>query len=71
MSETTKTKLGDEPALPIHSQYYRRCCDGLTKRELFAALAMVGILANDMVWESVPKAAVEHADALLAELDKQ
>ena len=48
---------------------------GLTKRELFAAMAMQGLCANE-TWElnHVPKQtasdAVEYADALLKELAK-
>lgn len=46
---------------------------GLTKRELFAALAMAGILAHSN-WQAEPvpgaAAAVGYADALLAELAK-
>ncbi len=49
---------------------------GLTKRELIAAMAMQGIVANsatDTVYEptEVAKAAVEYADSLLTELQKQ
>ncbi|MGZ3686652.1 MAG: hypothetical protein ACXWPM_00715 [Bdellovibrionota bacterium] len=49
---------------------------GLTKRELFAAMAMQGIVTNDHVDgvgdpERHAKLAVHHADALLAELAKE
>lgn len=46
---------------------------GMTKRELFAAMAMQGILtdrANMVVGKHPSRQAVEYADALLAELDK-
>lgn len=46
---------------------------GVTKRELFAAMAMQAYLSNPATWEigtreQLCKAAVEHADALLAAL---
>lgn len=45
--------------------------DGLTKRELFAMAAMQGFCSDsNMNLEGIPKAAVDMADALLAELDK-
>ena len=58
----------DLPAFPIHGPLF---ATGLTKRELFAAMAMQGILANPS-WDvhDVPVVAVEAADALLAELAK-
>lgn len=46
---------------------------GLTKRELFAAMAMQGLLANserDAEAEGFARDAVRSADALLAELAK-
>lgn len=51
-----------------------RC--GLTKREYFAGLAMQGIVASTTnedaaSEEKVAKWAVQHADALLAELEKE
>lgn len=47
-------------------------CELITKRELFAALAMQGLLAypEEMEFNSVSKTAVRHADALIAELSK-
>ena len=43
---------------------------GMTKRELFAAMAMQGLLANDDVPLSyIGAAAVKQADALLAALE--
>ena len=43
---------------------------GLTKRELFAAMAMQGLLARGTLMPSIAMRAVENADALLAELAK-
>lgn len=52
---------------------------GLTKRELFAAMAMQGILAADLNWSDVPpktipqelsNLAVRYADALIAALNE-
>lgn len=47
--------------------------DTLTKRELFAALAIIGVAGNISVAdaEKVASAAREFADALIAELDKR
>lgn len=51
-----------------------RGCAGLTKRELFAALAMQGLSASEAYAEQpanwIASVAVERADALLAELEK-
>ena len=47
--------------------------EGLTKREYFAALAMQGLLANNIytnVANVVSANAVEHADALIAQLNE-
>ena len=45
---------------------------GLTKRELFAAMAMQGILLSDRATSAEGRVyhAVKHADALIAELSK-
>jgi hypothetical protein len=43
---------------------------GLTKREYFSAMAMQGILANNMLWENVSELSVNFADDLLSELEK-
>jgi hypothetical protein len=45
---------------------------GLTKRELFAAMMMQGLMASDMdgLWPTFAHGAVQAADALLAELAK-
>ena len=45
---------------------------GLTKREYFAAIAMHGIVANpSSSIDSVSRLAVEYADALIRELNKE
>lgn len=45
---------------------------GLTKRELFSAMAMQGLISKGNLYspESIAKRSVECADALLAELNK-
>jgi hypothetical protein len=47
----------------------------LTKREIFAAMAMQGLCASphswDLLLESIAQCAVGHADALIAELEKK
>lgn len=45
---------------------------GLTKRELFASMAMQGMLGNIKEWGlgNISKMAVFHADALIEELNK-
>ena len=54
-----------------------RSTGGLTKRELFAAMAMQGLLANPdqamvaMDEDHVAFSAMQHADALIAELNKE
>lgn len=67
-------------AFPVHADTISR--SGLTKRELIAAMAMQGILANHWCQndfknniealedESTAKQAVLFADALLIELEK-
>lgn len=56
--------------------YRYELAGGLTKRDLFAAMAMQGMLANTVIGQlphtefSRTKRAVEHADALLAALEK-
>lgn len=49
---------------------------GLTKRELFAAMAMQGILANPEITKNhkdlnIEQAAIKCADALIAELNRE
>lgn len=45
--------------------------DGLTKRELFAAMAMQGLLASDAPDDFVARWAVSAADALLTALNAE
>jgi hypothetical protein len=51
--------------------------DGMTLREYYAGLAMQGFCANESVTDSqgdglvIARAAVKHADALIAELNKE
>ncbi|MEN5115883.1 hypothetical protein ABE488_00900 [Luteimonas sp. TWI662] len=66
-----KTK-GEQAAYPHDAS---KCRDtGLTKRELFAAMAMQGLLAkhgdDDYPTDSLARYSVAHADCLLAELAK-
>lgn len=63
----TAKELGEQTAFPALGGLV---C--LTKRELFAALALPGLLANDVVltMDQSACAAVRAADALLAELAK-
>lgn len=77
-----KTKdEGNELAFP-HTEldsYSGTPCNqhfGLTKRELFAAMAMQGILANSEITKShkdlnIEKTAIKCADALINELNKE
>lgn len=68
-----------EPAFPETYSTDMNCIDsipGLTKRELIAAMAMQGILANSEFLRNhkdadIHKAAVFNADALLKELSKR
>lgn len=71
----------DESAFPSKQDTYS-AENGLTKRELFAAMAMQGMLADhtlaigygksegDELMENTVSSAVRYADALLAELEK-
>ena len=67
---------GDMPAMPFEGGENNgmQPWSGLTKREHFASLAMQGILASDtdavIAQDICVKLAVEHADALLTELEK-
>ena len=73
----------DTPAMPVNAHDYavnggyESDSFGLTKREYFAAMAMQGIMANNMYdaprrnkLEGMAVDAVSMADALLKELDK-
>ncbi len=69
-------KLGSQPAHPvIGSPGAPEDYPGLTKRELFAAMAMQGFAADPDMAHVEPRAiaigAVSWADALLAELAKE
>lgn len=62
---------------PIHPRNYNddTLFFGLTKRELFAAVALQGLLTNHhklpcASYEDFSEDAVRHADALIAELGK-
>ena len=60
-------KNADKPAYPFHS-------GGLTKRELFAAMAMQGICANPTskipaYGKEIAQVAIEIADELLKQLE--
>jgi hypothetical protein len=63
---------GDESAYPL--QIINDDFDpGMTKRELLAAMAMQGLLTNAGLvdcYEKIANLAVNHADALIAELSK-
>lgn len=77
---------GDDPAMPFEvydfqpytgQQIVREQFSGLTKRELFAAMAMQGLCANTELMDGNPTAftaaadiAVYQADALLAALKR-
>ena len=64
---------GNDSAYPSHFEQYNPEF-GLTKRELFAAMAMQGILAYPHGNQSVgvcASVAVKAADALIAELTKE
>ena len=72
-------KNANLPAMPIElngfGQYAPEAYVGLTKREMFAMAAMQGILSNGVDYtmfddQDICKAAVIHADNLLAELEK-
>ena len=72
--------MSDKPAFPVGPQdRFVEPDTGLTRRELFAAMAMAGISANkwaiersDMQGEpaAIAEFAIKCADALIAELDK-
>lgn len=69
-----KTHNGDMPVAdtmlsPDKFSFKPKC--ELSKREFFAMVAMHGFCSDSsMDLERIPKAAVDMADALLAELDK-
>jgi len=63
---------GNLSAYPLNAdQTYSPSCDGLTKRELFAALAMQGlIICPGISSEAIARTSVREADLLLKELAK-
>ncbi len=72
-------KNGDLPAMPVEHMDYMHVkdkpyCNGMTKREQFAAMAMQGILAadanNDVSYPECAEWAVKQADALLEALER-
>lgn len=77
-----KANNGDLPASPTiyadmapNGQREIYCANaGLTKREMFAMAAMQGLLASDtcgnLAVNRCAELSVQHADALLAELEK-
>lgn len=63
--------LGDQPASPLDQKLICPPCIGMTKRELFAAMALQGLIANSTRSGTIEMAAdyaLQLADALLAEL---
>lgn len=69
MSNGNESAYPNELASPTNDGYLSTA--GLTKRELFAAMAMQGLLArNDMTSEARAIYAIEHADDLIATLEK-
>lgn len=67
--------MGNEPAYPVdrdtvHGERYN--ADGLTKRELFAAMAMQSLISERCypIDPNMPRYAIAAADALLAELER-
>lgn len=65
---------GDLPAMPVEHNGWGEPCNGLTKREMFAMLAMQGLIASDVCGNlhepRCAELAVKAADALLAELER-
>jgi hypothetical protein len=70
--------MKNDPAFPCVPQH--GSADGLTKRELFAAMAMQGLLARGnhgvlaeqgITFKDYAYWSTEYADALLAELEKK
>lgn len=72
-SDQSPTALGVDGAFPLPSTPYTPAIFGLSKRELFAAMAMQGLLGNPNSILTPADCAQEariHADALLKELAK-
>jgi len=70
--KTTTPKHESDPAFPYSTASFE--ASGLSKRELFAGMAMMGILSGDIDATSteaeVAEISCDHADALLKELSK-
>jgi hypothetical protein len=69
-------KNADIPAMPVIAEYMpdgkpKTTFVGLTKRELFAAMAMQGILSSGQSVHYVAGAAIDYAEALLAALEQK
>jgi hypothetical protein len=69
---TNDLRVGDVPAFPLNfipgSSVWERA--GLTKRELFAAMAMQGLIARGISYSlQDAHTAVRYADAVLSALD--
>ena len=68
---------GNEPINVIVHPVSGECeCNGLTKRELFAAMAMQGIVSNHLMidgtqWGWLAEQSVAAADALITALNSQ
>jgi hypothetical protein len=77
---------GDAPAFPGNEAGYAQSLAGLTKRELFAAFAMQGLLSNGPTLDAIIKVcdrdpktiasgvamyALMHADALIERFDME
>ena len=79
MNPQAAVSAGNEPAWPVHELnghgQQELTCVGLTKRELFAAMAMQGYCAVHEGWDEpaseVARCAVDMADALLAALSPE
>lgn len=56
----------NEPAYPAGNVNFT----GLTKRELFAAMAMQGLIAKSGYYDYTAKKSVEIANAMILELEK-
>ena len=70
----TSTDLRNQAAYPVQNEAAVACNAGLTKRELFAAMAMQSLISIE-VWRlgrdaAMAKRAIEFADALLAALEQ-
>lgn len=61
----------EDPVFPTEN--HAAILDGMTKREYFAAMAMQGLVAYTDNWkpDTVACMARQHADALIAELNKE